>query len=75
MISKNNKIHYANNLSNDILFRPDNLIFYLQFDIGSKIRDWKRLENAKAITPDGRYIVGTGRNAGGYPQAYLVFLP
>jgi uncharacterized membrane protein len=43
--------------------------------IGNKIKDWKRLANAKAITPDGRYIVGTGRNAGGYPQAYLVFFP
>jgi len=49
---------------------------YLEkLNLGDKIKDWKVLMIAKAITPDGRYIVGTGRNAGNYPQAFLIFVP
>ncbi len=46
-----------------------------ELGLGEKIKDWQGLMVAKAITPDGRYIVGTGRNAGNYPQAFLIFLP
>jgi len=42
--------------------------------LGDQIKGWS-LYRASAITPDGRYVVGSGRNGSGYQQAFLIYLP
>ncbi len=44
-----------------------------KYDLSSELKDWVLLD-ASAITPDGHYIAGTGRD-GVYTRAYKVYLP
>ena len=42
--------------------------------LGDELQNWEALLIARAITPDGHYIVGTGLNASYYTQAFLIYL-